>query len=42
VTEQGLRLFEAKRRNESRKAAEAGITMEKTDLAKPRDGGSQS
>lgn len=33
VTEQGLRLWEAKRRSESRKAEQLGVSMEKTDVA---------
>lgn len=36
VTDQGLRLFEAKRLTEGRKAAKLGIALEKTDLALPR------
>ncbi len=32
VTEQGIRLFEAKRAAESRKAEALGVTMEKTHL----------
>jgi hypothetical protein len=32
VTEQGLRLFEAKRRAESKKADALGVAMEKTHL----------
>lgn len=35
VTDQGLRLFEAKRKAESKKAAELGVAMEKTELALP-------
>ncbi|APR87461.1 radical SAM domain protein [Minicystis rosea] len=35
VTEQGIRLFEAKRRSEAKKAAELGVVQEKTDLALP-------
>lgn len=35
VTEQGIRLFEAKRRSEARKAAELGVAQEKTDVARP-------
>lgn len=35
VTEQGMRLFEAKRRAEAKKAAELGVAQEKTDLALP-------
>jgi MoaA/NifB/PqqE/SkfB family radical SAM enzyme len=35
VTEQGVRLFEAKRKAESKKAAELGVAMEKTELASP-------
>jgi hypothetical protein len=38
VTEQGIRLFEAKRRSEAKKAAELGVAQEKTDLALPKDG----
>ena len=38
VTEQGMRLFEAKRRSESKKAAELGVTMEKTELSLPDKG----
>jgi hypothetical protein len=33
VTEQGQRLFEAKRQNEARKAAQLGVSMEKLDDA---------
>jgi len=33
VTEQGLRLFEAKRKSEAKKAESYGVSMEKTDLA---------
>ncbi len=36
VTDQGLRLFEAKRRSEGKKAAELGVSMEKTDVALPK------
>jgi hypothetical protein len=42
VTEQGMRLFESKRRSESRKADEAGIAMEKTDLALGRTAAAKS
>jgi hypothetical protein len=35
VTDQGIRLFEAKRRSEAKKAAELGVAQEKTDLALP-------
>jgi MoaA/NifB/PqqE/SkfB family radical SAM enzyme len=35
VTEEGLRLFAAKRRAEGRKAAASGVEMEKPDLAAP-------
>lgn len=35
VTEQGQRLFEAKRRSEAEKAAKLGIAQEKTDVALP-------
>jgi MoaA/NifB/PqqE/SkfB family radical SAM enzyme len=35
VTEQGIRLFEAKRRSESKKAAELGVAMERTELSLP-------
>lgn len=38
VTEQGLRLFEAKRRAESKKAAELGVAMETTELSLPAKG----
>ncbi|MFT3769670.1 MAG: radical SAM protein [Minicystis sp.] len=38
VTEQGIRLFEAKRRSEAKKAAELGVAQEKTDLARPPKG----
>ena len=31
VTDQGIRLYEAKRRSEGKKAAELGVTMEKLD-----------
>lgn len=33
VTEQGLRLFEAKRKAEAKKAEQIGVSLEKTDLA---------
>jgi hypothetical protein len=38
VTDQGLRLFEAKRRSEAKKAAELGVAQERTDpaIAGPR------
>jgi MoaA/NifB/PqqE/SkfB family radical SAM enzyme len=36
VTEQGLRLFEAKRRAEAQKAERLGVQMEKTDVALPK------
>ena len=35
ITEQGLRLFEAKRQSEGRKAAQHGIALERTDDALP-------
>jgi MoaA/NifB/PqqE/SkfB family radical SAM enzyme len=35
VTEEGMRKFAAKRKAESRKAAELGVEMEKTDIAVP-------
>jgi hypothetical protein len=35
VTEQGLRLFEAKRRSEAKKAEALGVSMEKVDVAVP-------
>jgi MoaA/NifB/PqqE/SkfB family radical SAM enzyme len=35
VTEQGIRLYAAKRKSESKKAAELGVSMEKTELALP-------
>ena len=35
VTEQGLRLFEAKRRSESKKAEQLGVSMESTAVAQP-------
>jgi hypothetical protein len=35
VNEQGLRLFEAKRRAEAKKAERLGVTQERTDLALP-------
>jgi hypothetical protein len=35
VTEQGLRLFEAKRRSEAKKAAEQGVAQERTSEALP-------
>jgi len=35
VTDQGIRLFESKRRTEARKAAELGVLQEKTDVALP-------
>ncbi len=38
VTDQGLRLFEAKRRSESKKAESQGVSMEKTELARPAGG----
>ncbi len=37
VTDRGLRLFEAKRRAEAKKAASLGVSMEKTELALPAD-----
>src|SRR5262249_27537772 len=39
VTEQGIRLFEAKRRAESRKAEALGVAMEKTHLPVVPDDG---
>jgi MoaA/NifB/PqqE/SkfB family radical SAM enzyme len=36
VTEQGLRLFEAKRRTEGKKAAEIGLEMERVELSVPK------
>jgi hypothetical protein len=36
VTEQGLRLFEAKRRAEGKKAAEIGLEMERIEIAVPK------
>jgi MoaA/NifB/PqqE/SkfB family radical SAM enzyme len=38
VTEQGLRLFEAKRKNEARKAETLGVSMERVDVALPDAG----
>jgi len=38
VTEQGLRLFEAKRKSESRKAENLGVTMERVEGAPPNGG----
>lgn len=37
VTDQGLRLFEAKRKAEAKKAERFGVSLEKTDLARPID-----
>jgi hypothetical protein len=36
VIEQGLRLFEAKRRAEGKKAAEIGLEMERIEIAVPK------
>ncbi len=38
ITEQGLRLFHAKRQAEARKASAQGLAQEKTDLALPAEG----
>ena len=35
ITEQGLRLFEAKRQSEGRKAAQHGIALERNEVAPP-------
>ncbi len=35
VSEQGLRLFESKRRSEARKAEQAGVSLEKVDIQLP-------
>lgn len=35
ITEQGLRLFEAKRLTEGRKAARLGVALERPDVATP-------
>jgi hypothetical protein len=35
VTDQGQRLFEAKRRTEARKAAELGVVQEKVEPTEP-------
>jgi hypothetical protein len=37
VTPQGQRLFEAKRRSESKKAAELGVAMERVDEPRSDD-----
>ncbi|MFO0629307.1 MAG: radical SAM protein [Polyangiales bacterium] len=39
ITEQGQRLFEAKRQNEARKAAQLGVSMEKLDAVPPKNPG---
>jgi MoaA/NifB/PqqE/SkfB family radical SAM enzyme len=41
VTDQGIRLFESKRRAEAKKAAELGVAQEKTDVALPPRGPAQ-
>ncbi|WP_170319570.1 radical SAM protein [Polyangium spumosum] len=38
VTEKGLRLFEAKRKSEAKKAESLGVSMERVDAAVPEDG----
>lgn len=42
VSEQGQRLFEAKRRTESKKAARIGVALEKIDIQLPIAGGADS
>ena len=38
VTEKGLRLFEAKRKSEAKKAESLGVSMERVEIALPEDG----
>jgi len=42
ITEQGRRLFEAKRKNESKKAEALGVSMERVDSIAPEDAGSNT
>ena len=41
ITEQGLRLFEAKRHSEGRKAVQHGITLERLEPQKPAEAPSE-